>query len=116
MWAWAEPVIIDRTVEVYARAVDHAGTMAMARRHCRLWRDALLGVTAEVSPMMDGLRRAAASLGLPEDVIHDANDVILEEMVDIITSRYRSSRNSIRTFSMVLMAATSCLGTVRSAA
>ena len=116
LWVWAEPIIIDRTVEVYLRSVDEAGTVAMARRHCRLWRDIVLNQTATVAPVMDEMRRAAESLGLPGSLIDDVNDVILEELLDIVTTRYRSSRNTIRTFSMVLMAATSCLGTVRAAA
>ena len=49
-------------------------------------------------------------------LIDDVNDVILEELVDIVMSRYRASRNMIKTCSLVLMSATSCLGTVRAAA
>ena len=65
---------------------------------------------------MEELHRASGSLGLPDAVVAATNDLILEELVDIVTSRYRSSRNTIRTFSMVLMAATSCLGMARSPA
>lgn len=110
MWQWAEPIVIDRAVESYARTVDEAGTVAMARRHCRLWRIVLFNDASAVAAALDDLRRAADSLGLPDALVDDTNDLILEEIVDIVTSRYRSSRNSIRTFSLVLMAATSCLG------
>ena len=113
MWLWAEPIVIHRAVDVYARSVDEAGTVAMARRHCRLWRNVLFGQPSSVPPIMEEMRRAAASLGLSDDVIDDTNDVILEELVDIVMSRYRASRNTMKTFSMVLMSATSCLGTAR---
>ena len=113
MSLWAEPIIIDRAVEVYARVVDEAGTVAMARKHCRLWRVVLSGQTAAVSPVMEEMRRASDSLGLADELIDDVNDVILEELVDIVTSRYRASRNAMKTFSLVLMSATSSLGTAR---
>ena len=113
MWLWAEPIIIDRAVDVYARLVDEAGTVAMARKHCRLWRLVLSGPAAPVAPVVEDLRRAAQGLGLPDTLIDDVNDLILEELVDIVMSRYRTSRNSAKTFSMVLMTATSCLGGMR---
>ena len=116
MWLWAEPIIIDRAVEVYGRIVDEAETVVMARRHCRLWRNVLLDKPAAVALTMDELRRTEVGLGLPESLIDDVNDVILEELVDIVMSRYRASRNMIKTCSLVLMSATSCLGTVRAAA
>ena len=116
MWLWAEPIIIDRAVEVYGRILDEAGTVVLARKHCRLWRNVLLDQPSAVALIMDELRRAEVNLGLPEALIDDVNDVILEELVDIVMSRYRASRNMVKTFSLVLMSATSCLGTVRAAA
>ena len=113
MWLWAEPIIIDRAVEIYAGLVDEAGTVALARKHCRLWRVVLFDQPAAVSPVMEELRRAAGGLGLPDSLIDEVNDVILEELVDIVMTRYRSSRNSAKTFSMLLMSATSCLGGMR---
>lgn len=113
MWLWAEPIIIDRAVEAYARIVDEAGTVAMARKHCRLWRVVLSDEASVVAPAMDDIRRAALGLGLSEALVDDVNDLILEELVDIVMSRYRASRNSAKTFSMVLMSATACLGSVR---
>jgi hypothetical protein len=113
MWLWAEPIIIDRAVEAYARILDEAGTVAMARRHCRLWRIVLSDQVGAMASAMDDLRRAADSLGLPGPVLDDVNDLILEELVDIVMGRYRASRNSAKTYSLVLMSATSCLGSVR---
>lgn len=113
MWQWAEPIIIDRAVEVYARAIDEAGTVAMARKHCRLWRAVLFDQPSAVPAILDEMRRAAFGLGLPESIADDTNDIVLEELVDIVMSRYRSSRNTMKTFSLVLMSATSCLGTAR---
>jgi hypothetical protein len=113
MWQWAEPIVIDRAVESYARMIDEAGTVAMARRHCRLWHAVLFTHPATVAAALEDLRRAADSLGISDASMDETNDLILEELVDIVTSRYRSSRNTIRTFSLVLMAATSCLGMAR---
>ena len=113
LWQWAEPIVIDRAVEIYARVVDEAGTVAMARKHCRLWRVVLFDGPTTATAALGDLRRAADSLGLSGALVDDANHGIVEELLDIVTSRYRSSRNTIRTFGMVLMVATSCLGMAR---
>lgn len=113
MWLWAEPIIIDRAVEAYGRWVDESGTIALARKHCRLWRSVLLDQSHGLASQVDEIRRNAESLGLTEAVIGDIDDLILEELVDIVTSRFRSSRNTMRALSLVLMSATSSLGTVR---
>ncbi len=116
MWTWAEPIIVDRAVEVYGRAVDSAGTVMMARKHCGLWRNVLQEQPAAVPAIKEELRRAADSLGLAEDLVDAVDEAILEELVDIVMSRYRSSRNTIKACSLVLMSATSRLGTARLAA
>ena len=99
MWLWAEPIIIDRAVEVYGRILDESATVVLARKHCRLWRNVLLDQPSAVALIMDELRRTEVDLGLPEALIDDVNDVILEELVDIVMSRYRASRNMVKTFS-----------------
>lgn len=116
MWTWAEPIIVDRAVEVYGRAVHSAGTVMMARKHCGLWRNVLQEQPAAVPAIKEELRRAADSLGLAEDLVDAVDEAILEELVDIVMSRYRSSRNTIKACSLVLMSATSRLGTARLAA
>lgn len=113
MWLWAEPIVIDRAVDAYARVVDEVGTVAMARKHCRLWRSVLSDQASAVLSVTDEMRQAVSSLGLPGSIIDDVNDLILEELVDIVMSRYRASRNTMKTFSLVLMSATSRLGTSR---
>lgn len=113
LWQWAEPVVIDRAVESYARVIDQAGTVAMARKHCRLWGVVLLDRSATVAAAMDDVRRASRSLGLPDALVDETDDLILEELVDIVASRHRASRNAMRAFSLVLMGATSCLGMAR---
>ena len=113
LWLWAEPVIIDRAVEAYVRFVDEAGTAAMARRHCRLWRAVLCVGVQALGPLLEEMRGTALSLGLTEAMIDDVDDVILEELVDIVACRYRSSRRTMKTFSMVLIGATAELESAR---
>ena len=115
MWVWAEPIIIDRAIGIYARLVDDAGTVAMARRHCRLWRNILFDQPCAVAPARAEMGRTADSLGLAASAVDGADDAILDELVDVVMSRYRSSRNAIKTFSLVLMAANSSLSVARAA-
>ena len=113
MWLWAEPVIIDRGIDIYSRLVDNAGTVALARRHCRLWRNILLDQPDAVAPSRAETVRTAEALGLGSSTADDADDVILEDLVDVVMGRYRSSRNDMKAFSRVLMAANSSLAAAR---
>jgi hypothetical protein len=117
MWAWAEPIIADRAADAYQRHLpDGVGAMVLARKQCRLWRNIIHDQTSAAALVTHELRRASLSFGLDQEVTEDVNNDILEELIDIILCRYRASRNSTKTFSMILMAATSCLGAVRAAA
>lgn len=113
LWLWAEPIIIDRAVESYVRLLDEVGTVAVARKHCRLWRSVLFDAPSAVPALLDDLRDTVEGLGLSGSFVDDSNDVILEELVDIVAGRHRTSRNAMKTYSLVLIAATASLGGAR---
>jgi hypothetical protein len=114
LWVWAEAIIVDRLLETYARVLDEAGAVAMARKHHRLWRALLFDGPAVVQAAADEIDRAASGLGLPGEVADGVDAAIVEELVDVVTGRFGSSRNALRTSSLVLMSVTSRLGAARS--
>lgn len=117
MWLWAEPVIADCASEWYGRILPNRFALSiMARKQCSLWRAVIHDQAASVPLVSEELRRTAASFGLDQAALDDVNAVILEELVDIVLCRFRASKNATKTFSLVLMSATSCLGPMRAAA
>ena len=117
MWLWAELVIADCANDHYDRALsDRLASGIMARKHSRLWQTVIHDQPDSVSLITEELYRAAVTFGLDRKFVDDTNGAILEELVDIVLCRFRASRTATKTFSLVLMSATSCLGTARVAA
>ena len=117
MWLWAEPIIADCAAEWYARtSPDGLAASVMARKHCRLWRSVIHDQPASIPEISEDLRRAGQKFGLRPNFIEQVNAAVLEELVDVVLRRFRASRTATRTFSLVLMSATSCFGTARAAA
>lgn len=117
LWIWAEPVIADCASDWYGRVVaDGFSASLLVRKHCRLWRSVILDQPAARLGANDDLRRCAGALGLDAGAVDGLNDAIVEELVDIVLCRFRASRSATKTFSMVLMSATSSLGAHRAAA
>lgn len=117
MWLWAEPIIVDRAVEAYDVGLDNkVASNIMARKHCRLWRAVIQDQPGDLPSASSELRLAGEKFGIDPKVVDEINSAVLEELVDVVLCRYRSSRTAARTFSMVLMSATSSLGALRAAA
>ena len=117
MWLWAEPIIVDRALEAYDVGLSNrVASNIMARKHCRMWRAVIQDQPRDVQGASEELQQTGAKFGVEAQVIDDVNAAVLEELVDVVLCRYRSSRSAARTFSMVLMSATSCLGALRAAA
>ena len=117
MWLWAEPIIVDRALEAYDVGLSNrVASNILARKHCRLWRAVIQDQPGDVEGVSGELRQTGEKFGVDRRVIDEVNNTVLEELVDIVLCRYRSSRHAARTFSMVLMSATSCFGALRAVA
>jgi hypothetical protein len=106
MATWAEPVIADCIAEVYGGyALNASLTSLLAIHHRRLWRALLLDQRATAERIWIDLERDLMRAGLDRDVTDEIDAAVLDELMDIVFARYRSSRETVRAFSRVLLGA-----------
>lgn len=106
MAVWAEPVIADRIADVYAGCNLSASLgNLLAIQHRRLWRALLLGQRAAAERIWIDLERDLARAGLDREITDEVDAAVLDELMDIVFARYHASRDKVRGFSRVLLAA-----------
>ncbi len=112
---WAEPVIADRVREFYSFAVPGREAQTLALEHRQVWRSLLLAKPVPLDRSRRQLRRLGEEAGLPAGFADALDLEIVEELFDIVLLRYRASRDQVRRFSFILMAAAADLGAARAA-
>jgi len=115
---WAEPVIADRVFDRYRIAAGGGGDKldGLAAQHRKLWRSVLLDQDASVSLSRKELLRLGRMAGLSPSFVDAVDQDIIEELLEIVLSRYQASRTSAKRFSLILMAAAGNIGAARAAA
>ena len=106
MAVWAEPVIADCIADVYggcALSAPLCGLLAI--HHRRLWRALLLDQRADAERIWIDLERDLTRAGLDREITEEIDAAVLDELMDIVFARYRTSRDKVRGFSRVLLAA-----------
>ena len=106
MATWAEPVIADCIAVLYRGCVLSAplGSL-LAIHHRRLWRALLLDQRADAERIWLDLERDLLRAGLDREITEEIDAAVLDELMDIVLARYRSSREKVRAFSRVLLGA-----------
>jgi hypothetical protein len=114
MIVWAEPVIADRIWEAYRdRRVAAASRSIVAVHHRRLWRALILHKFGLAQQIRGDLVRDLAQAGLSGEAMAEIDNDVMEELMDIVFRRFRSSREVAKGFSLVLLAAASNIGASR---
>ena len=103
---WAEPVIADCIADAYG-GYDLSASMAslLAIHHRRLWRALLLDQRTMAERIWVDLERDLTRAGLDRDITDEIDAIVLDELMDIVLTRYRSSRDKVKAFSRMLLAA-----------
>ncbi len=110
VWLWAEPIIADCAVDCYDRALpSRLSSNLLAKKHIRLWHAVMHDEAAALQSARLDLNRICDKFGLAPGLMHDVNEVILEELFDIMLFRSRGSIRATKASTMVLMAARSSL-------
>ena len=111
---WAEPVIADRIFDSYGEHDTGAETARyLAGQHRRLWRAILLQKQSIVTVLQRELQCELARAGLDPDVRYAIDQSVIEELIDIVLKRFRSSSGRVKGFSMILLGAASELSASR---
>ena len=111
---WAEPVIADCIGEAYGDyELGAAFRSLISTHHRRLWRALILENRPLIEQVRDELTRDLLRVGIHADVVEDIDNSIMEELMDIVFKRFRSSREAAKGFSLVLLSAASNIGASR---
>ena len=118
MWAWSEPIVGDRIVEAYDACFggDRGQMRPIARQHLRLWRLIISGDKRRAADARRDLLRLAAISRLTTEAIDAIDKLVLDELVDIMASRFRGSPGTARLYSRLMVEAATTLTETRLAA
>jgi hypothetical protein len=90
---WSEPVIFDRLKEAYARrAGDLTRAARLAKLHAKVWRALISGDLDLFQGLRGDLVRALSEQGLDVACLVEADLGTMNELRDIVVSRFRRSR------------------------
>lgn len=114
MMIWAEPIIADRIWESYREhQVGAAARSLLAVHHRRFWRALILGKMETAEELRGELLLGLAQAGIPGVIAAEIDNDVMEELMDIVFTRFRASRDTMRDLSRVLLAAASNIGAAR---
>jgi hypothetical protein len=114
MIVWAEPVIADRISEGYeGRVTGQAFRSLLATNHRRLWRALILAKHDTAEQVRVDLLHDLGRAGISPDLAEEIDNDVMEELMDIVFQRFRSSREVARGFGRVLLSAASSIGATR---
>jgi hypothetical protein len=112
---WAEPIIADYLGNAYVECgIGAAHRTVLTTHHRRLWRALILTQHQMFEAARSDLLRGAGRAGLDPETLDDIDHEILEELMDIVLKRFRTSRDAAKGFGLVLLAVASDLGAGRS--
>ena len=93
MALWCFPIITDLCMETYGAAIGgrHASLKIISFTHSRLWQALILDDPAAARKTRGDLTETAQTMGLSLDQVCDLDDVLLNELMDVVTQRFHRS-------------------------
>ncbi|MGA2044157.1 MAG: hypothetical protein ABSG83_12400 [Roseiarcus sp.] len=102
---WSQPVIFDLLVESYeARLEPGQLPRELARLHARLWRVLMAGDMAAYVVLRRNLLEALDECRIDDADLADADARILDELLEIVMSRYQRSMRTAKHYHLALIA------------
>jgi hypothetical protein len=113
---WSEPVIFDRLVDAYrARLGPGSSPWGLARMHARTWRALISGDMPKYEALRWDLTQALDEAHLNIDDVADADAAILNELLDVVMTRYQRSMRTAKGYHLALIALARRLAPLRAA-
>ena len=102
---WSQPLIVDQINHFYFDRLAGRSRLAceLAIQHYRIWRCVLrddLDAAAELRGVLSDNARAE---GLPASLLDEADRAVLDELMDVIVSRFRRTPYIARSYGMTLL-------------
>lgn len=101
---WSEPVIYDRLLSAYqARAGTGPMAHRLARLHAQSWRALISGDVLKYDASRRLLTDAVGRCDLDTGVLAAADFEILDELLDVVLSRYQRSMRTAKGYHLALI-------------
>ena len=93
MALWCFPIISDLVAESYGRVIGarHASLRMVTFSHSQLWQAMLLDDHSAAGKAHGEVRWNLDMLGLPFAFADEVNDLVLDELMDVVTQRFNRS-------------------------
>ncbi len=93
MALWCFPIICDLIGESYGHVIGprHASLRMVTFCHSQLWQAMLLDDHAAASKAREDVRWNLEMLGLHHAFADEVNDLVLDELMDVVTQRFNRS-------------------------
>ncbi len=115
---WSQPLIIDQINRFYFRRLFHNAPEAreLAIHHYRVWRHILREEMDEATRLRTKLNARAAEVGLAPGALDDVDRAVLDELMDVVVSRFRRTPQVARSYGVTLLDTATSLARARLAA
>ena len=93
MALWCFPIVCDLLGEQYGRALGprHTAVRVVAFTHSQLWRAMLLDDQNEIRKLRGEMSWNVQRLGLPPGFADELDDLVLDELMEVVTQRFHRS-------------------------
>jgi hypothetical protein len=93
MALWCFPIVCDLLGEQYGRALGprHTSVRMVAFTHSQLWRAMLLDDQNDIRKLRGEMSWNVQALGLPPGFADELDDLVLDELMEVVTQRFHRS-------------------------
>jgi len=113
---WSEPLIFDRLFFAYNEFVSEALARSLTRLHARVWRALIAGDMPSFESLRETLVATLKLCNLTLDHLAEVDGEIMDELLDVVISRYNRSHRTARAYHLALIELAGRLGPARLAA
>jgi hypothetical protein len=112
---WSEPIVGDRITAAYDICFGGNTDFCkpMSRQHCRVWKMIMSGDKRRAADSRSDLLRLARASRLGAEAIDAIDRLVLDELIDVISMRFRGSPADTRRYGRLLIEAASTLTETR---
>ena len=112
---WSQPLIIDQINRFYFGNLHRnaAAARELAIQHYRVWRLILRDEIQDAADLRENLVAAALATGLRPALLDEVDRAVLDELMDVVVSRFRRTPNIARSYGMTLLDTATSLARAR---
>lgn len=112
---WSQPLIIDQINRFYFRRLINRSAVAreLAIQHYRIWRHVMRDEMPEAISLRHQLAVNSDAEGLPSTLMDEVDRAVLDELMDVVVSRFRRTPQIARSYGITLLDTATSLARAR---